>query len=123
MGSTSAALVAYVTLVGAATGSFIGVVICRVPAGRSIGGRSTCVCGRQLRAWENVPVLAWLALRGKARCCGAPIPAWMWGLEVAAAVVGFATSTTFGLVGGIAGVATFCTVAALIGIRRRGSTG
>lgn len=60
---------------GAVVASFLCVVAERVPAGRSLGGRSRCVCGRQLRAWENVPVLSWVVLRGTARCCRARIPA------------------------------------------------
>jgi leader peptidase (prepilin peptidase) / N-methyltransferase len=62
-------------LYGAAIASFLCVVSERVPAGGSINGRSACVCGRQLSWYENVPVAAWLALRGRARCCGARIPA------------------------------------------------
>lgn len=68
--------------IGAVVGSFIGVVVERVPEGRSIQGRSMCACGRQLRAWENVPVVAWVALRGRARCCGSEIPGWYTALEV-----------------------------------------
>lgn len=78
---------------GAATGSFIGVVFSRVPEGRSLGGRSRCACGRQLTAWENIPVLSWLVLRGRARCCGTRIPAWLWVCEItvgACAAVGAA---------------------------------
>ena len=36
---------------------------------------SRCACGRRLRPWENVPVLGWLAIGGRARCCGATVPA------------------------------------------------
>ncbi len=36
--------------------------------------RSTCVCGRQLLWWENIPVFGWVLLRGVARCCKSPIP-------------------------------------------------
>lgn len=68
--------------IGAVIGSFIGVVVERVPEGRSIQGRSLCACGRQLRAWENVPIVAWLVLRGRARCCGSEIPGWYTALEV-----------------------------------------
>lgn len=68
-------------LVGAATGSFAGVLIERLPARQTIGGRSNCVCGRQLRWWENLPVASYLLLRGRAQCCGARIPAWYLGLE------------------------------------------
>jgi leader peptidase (prepilin peptidase) / N-methyltransferase len=38
--------------------------------------RSACThCGHQIRAWENIPVFSWLALRGKCSSCGAPISA------------------------------------------------
>lgn len=61
--------------VGLLLGSFLTVVAHRVPRGESVvGGRSHCpACGAQIAAYDNVPVLSWLALRGRARCCGAPI--------------------------------------------------
>jgi hypothetical protein len=59
---------------GAITASFLCVVGERVPRGMSIGGRSHCVCGRQLRWRENLPILGYLTSRGVARCCGARIP-------------------------------------------------
>jgi leader peptidase (prepilin peptidase) / N-methyltransferase len=62
---------------GAIAGSFVSVVAYRVPRGESIvGPRSLCpACGAQIAAYDNVPVVSWLALRGRARCCGAAIPA------------------------------------------------
>lgn len=62
---------------GLAAGSFVTVVAHRVPRGESIvGPRSRCPdCGRQIAACDNVPVLSWLLLRGRARCCGKPISA------------------------------------------------
>jgi leader peptidase (prepilin peptidase)/N-methyltransferase len=61
--------------VGLVVGSFLTVVAHRVPRGESVvGGRSHCpACGAQIAAYDNVPVLSWLALRGRARCCGARI--------------------------------------------------
>lgn len=61
--------------VGLVLGSFLTVVAHRVPRGESVvGGRSRCPeCGAQIAAYDNVPVLSWLALRGRARCCGARI--------------------------------------------------
>lgn len=58
-------------------GSFATVVAHRVPRGESIvGPRSRCPgCGVQIAAYDNVPVLSWLALRARARCCGARISA------------------------------------------------
>jgi leader peptidase (prepilin peptidase)/N-methyltransferase len=54
-------------------GSFLNVVIYRVPRGMSVvRPASHCpACGKPIRAWQNVPVLGYLLLRGKARCCGA----------------------------------------------------
>jgi leader peptidase (prepilin peptidase) / N-methyltransferase len=58
-------------------GSFITVVGHRVPRGESVvGGRSHCPgCGAQIAAYDNVPVLSWLLLRGRSRCCGERISA------------------------------------------------
>ncbi|HEV3475133.1 MAG TPA: prepilin peptidase [Actinomycetota bacterium] len=59
---------------GLVFGSFLTVVIYRVPRGEGLGGRSKCPhCGRQVRAWENVPLLSFLALRGRCRGCGTRI--------------------------------------------------
>jgi leader peptidase (prepilin peptidase)/N-methyltransferase len=74
MQMTAAAILAF--LGGAVAGSFVSVVAHRVPRGESIvGPRSRCpACGAQIAAYDNVPVLSWLLLRGRARCCGAAIP-------------------------------------------------
>jgi leader peptidase (prepilin peptidase)/N-methyltransferase len=60
---------------GLLVGSFINVVVYRVPRGESVVfPPSRCPhCGHVLRAWENVPVLSWLALRGRCAACKAPI--------------------------------------------------
>jgi leader peptidase (prepilin peptidase)/N-methyltransferase len=70
-----AAAAAIAFLGGLIAGSFVTVVAHRVPRGESIvGPRSRCpACGAQIAAYDNVPVVSWLALRGRARCCGAPI--------------------------------------------------
>ncbi|HMB54881.1 MAG TPA: prepilin peptidase, partial [Thermoanaerobaculia bacterium] len=70
-----AAAAALAFLGGLLAGSFVTVVAHRVPRGESIvGPRSRCPeCGAQIAAYDNVPVVSWLALRGRARCCGAPI--------------------------------------------------
>ena len=63
-------------LFGAIVGSFLNVVIYRLPRGefRSKGKRSVCPQCRAAIAWyDNIPVLGWLLLRGRARCCGARI--------------------------------------------------
>ncbi|MGC1164986.1 MAG: prepilin peptidase [Solirubrobacterales bacterium] len=62
---------------GLLAGSFTTVVAHRVPRGESIvAPRSRCTaCGVQIAAYDNVPVFSWLLLRGRARCCGAPVSA------------------------------------------------
>jgi leader peptidase (prepilin peptidase)/N-methyltransferase len=69
----AAAAIAF--LGGLIVGSFVTVIAHRVPRGESIvGPRSRCpVCGTQIAAYHNVPVLSWALLRGRARCCGAAI--------------------------------------------------
>ncbi|MCP4792088.1 MAG: prepilin peptidase [Actinomycetia bacterium] len=74
---------AYAAFIGASLASFLCVVSERVPAKLSLGGRSTCVCGRQLAAANLVPAISWLASRGRAGCCGARIPARYVVAEVA----------------------------------------
>ena len=60
---------------GANVGSFMNVVVFRVPAGKSVvSPRSRCPqCGNAIRWFDNVPVLSWLWLRAKCRKCGVPI--------------------------------------------------
>lgn len=62
---------------GTMIGSFLNVVIFRVPAGRSIvAPPSACpTCGTRIRGFDNVPVLSWLVLRGRCRTCRAGISA------------------------------------------------
>ena len=67
----------YAGLIGLFVGSFLNVVIWRVPRGESVvSPRSACpVCGRQIRVRDNVPVVSWLLLRARCRDCGEPISA------------------------------------------------
>jgi leader peptidase (prepilin peptidase) / N-methyltransferase len=60
---------------GLAIGSFLNVVIYRLPLGQSLlTPPSTCPsCGKRLRAIDNVPVLSWVMLGGKCHHCRAPI--------------------------------------------------
>jgi leader peptidase (prepilin peptidase)/N-methyltransferase len=61
----------YAFIVGACVGSFLNVCIVRWPHERSVlRPRSRCTqCGNQLAWFENVPVVSWIALRGRCRCC------------------------------------------------------
>jgi leader peptidase (prepilin peptidase)/N-methyltransferase len=75
LGTVSAALL------GLAFGSFLNVCLSRWPEGESVvKPRSHCRrCGRTLMWWENVPLLSWLALRGRCRTCKAMI-SWRYPL-------------------------------------------
>ncbi len=67
-------------------GSFLGTLVLRLPEGRPvILGRSACPsCGGLLGLRDLLPLLGWLLLRGRCRQCGAPIPAFYPGVEIAA---------------------------------------
>jgi leader peptidase (prepilin peptidase) / N-methyltransferase len=60
---------------GAIVGSFLNVCIYRLPRGESVvTPRSHCPgCGTLIRAWDNIPLLSFLHLRGRCRDCGRPI--------------------------------------------------
>ncbi len=60
---------------GLLIGSFLNVVIWRVPRGESIvSPPSACPgCGAHIRPWDNVPVVSWFVLRGRCRDCRAPV--------------------------------------------------
>jgi leader peptidase (prepilin peptidase) / N-methyltransferase len=89
---------------GACVGSFLNVCILRIPAGRSIvTPRSHCACGQLIAWYDNIPILSWFILRGRARCCGrkfsiryslieaatAGVYLWLWmALPPATAVAG-----------------------------------
>ena len=64
---------------GLVVGSFLNVVIARLPAeepaDRSLGGRSRCPsCRHEIAAYDNIPLISWLILRGRCRSCKAAIP-------------------------------------------------
>lgn len=69
------AAIAFAAVLGLAVGSFLNVVVHRLPRGESLNHpRSHCpACGHPVRPHDNVPVLSWLLLRGRCRDCGAPI--------------------------------------------------
>jgi leader peptidase (prepilin peptidase)/N-methyltransferase len=83
------ALVLLCGLVGLMIGSFLNVVIWRVPRGESVvRPPSACPsCGHEIRPRDNVPVLGWLLLRGRCRDCGHPISARYPLVELGCAVL------------------------------------
>ncbi|MEV8505160.1 prepilin peptidase [Actinoplanes sp. NPDC051475] len=85
-------------LLGAAVGSFLNVVIHRVPRGESVvRPPSHCPeCGNEVRRRHNVPVAGWLLLRGRCADCGTPISARYPLVEAATAALFIAVTARFG---------------------------
>lgn len=77
-------------LIGACIGSFLNVVIYRVPLGMSVNEpkRSFCPkCKKPIPMWLNFPMISWLWLRGKCKECGAPIAFRYFGVELLTALL------------------------------------
>ena len=81
--------VAAAAAVGAIIGSFLNVVIHRVPREESIAfPASRCPsCGTAIRPYDNIPVVSWAVLRGRCRSCRAPISARYPAVELLTAVL------------------------------------
>ncbi|MDT0164776.1 prepilin peptidase [Actinotalea sp. AC32] len=82
-------VITFCVVLGLLVGSFLNVVVWRVPRGESVvSPPSACPrCGTRIRPWDNVPVVSWLVLRGRCRDCGAPIAARYPLVEAGTAVV------------------------------------
>jgi leader peptidase (prepilin peptidase)/N-methyltransferase len=90
---------AFVFLFGLIVGSFLNVVIHRLPRGGSVvSPRSACPrCGRTIRWYENIPVASYLALKGKCAGCGGKISASYPVIEFMGGVLAVGVSFNFGL--------------------------
>jgi leader peptidase (prepilin peptidase)/N-methyltransferase len=86
-------------LLGLAVGSFLNVVIHRVPTGQSLirPGSHCPHCGAAIRNRHNIPVLGWLLLRGRCADCMAPISARYPLVEAGTAALFVAVTAHFGL--------------------------
>ncbi|HJS07094.1 MAG TPA: prepilin peptidase [Pirellulales bacterium] len=84
----------WVFVVGSAIGSFLNVVIYRMPRGMSLSkpGSHCPKCGRPIRWYDNLPIAGWLLLRGKCRDCQATISPRYPLVELAIAVLFVATA-------------------------------
>ena len=117
-------IVTYAALFGLAFGSFINAAIDRIPRGRSLNGRSACDgCRRVLRAWELVPVLSYIILRGRCSSCGASIGARTAIIEAASAAAFAAAFAELGIAAATATCAAFvvCVIALGVAATRRGA--
>jgi leader peptidase (prepilin peptidase)/N-methyltransferase len=74
---------------GATVGSFLNVVIYRLPRGKNLAypGSYCPRCGHPIRLSDNIPILSWLLLRGKCRNCGGRIPSRYFLVELSVAAL------------------------------------
>lgn len=82
----------FATMLGLVWGSFLNVVIYRVPRGLSVvrPGSQCPGCGTPIKPWDNVPVFGFLWLRGRARCCGAKLSPRYPLVEAIGGIIGLA---------------------------------
>jgi leader peptidase (prepilin peptidase) / N-methyltransferase len=108
----SFALAAAAAAPGLAVGSFLNVVASRVPLRRSVAtGRSACMsCATPIAAWDNVPLLSYVALRGRCRHCRSRIPARYPLVELVTALLVAACVLRFGATAEALVAAAFCAV-------------
>ena len=80
-------------IAGLLIGSFLNVVIARVPEGRSLWrpGSACPGCGAAIAWHDNIPILSFLALRGRCRACSVPIP-WRYPIVEALTAALFAAA-------------------------------
>ncbi|WP_374977778.1 A24 family peptidase [Microbacterium trichothecenolyticum] len=98
MSAAIAFLVVVAGILGLLIGSFLNVVAYRVPAKISLLRESRCAhCDMAIKWWQNIPVISWIALRGKCANCKAPISA-RYPIVEAATGIAFALVTWWGLV-------------------------
>lgn len=97
-------------MVGAILGSFINVVVDRLPAGKSIvSPPSHCSeCQYRIPGRDNIPILSYLRLRGHCRNCGATIPQRLFWVELGTAILFAFLYWHYGLGWELALVAVYC---------------
>jgi len=86
---TDAVVTFFIMVIGGNLGSFLNVVVYRLPRGESVvhGGSHCPACGAAIRWYDNVPVFGWLFLGGRCRDCHVPIAARYPLLEAAGGLV------------------------------------
>jgi leader peptidase (prepilin peptidase)/N-methyltransferase len=107
MGLVAAAIAFFPAL---ALGSFLNVVAARVPLKRSIvSPPSACMgCGTEIAWYDNIPLVSWLALRGRCRSCGTGISARYPAVELVSGLLVAGCFWKFGLSGTAFVAAFFC---------------
>ena len=86
-------------ILGILIGSFLNVVIIRIPKDESIifGGSHCTSCGESLKPWHNIPLFSWIFLKGKCSFCNAKISVQYPFIELASGLIFLLLATKFGL--------------------------
>ena len=114
-----------VAAIGASIGSFLNVCIYRIPIGLGVTQpkRSFCPsCRTQIKAFDNIPVISWLLLRGRCRSCHAPIPAWYFLVELFAGIGSGLSYLKSGLLGAFLFLTVYCLLTYALRTARSGHT-
>lgn len=88
----------YAFVVGLCVGSFLNVVIYRLPLGASIvrPGSHCPACGSPVRPWDNIPLVSWLVLMGLCRDCGVSISPRYFLIELFTGLLTWAVARLYG---------------------------
>lgn len=86
-------------IVGVVIGSFLNVLIIRIPKDESVvfGGSHCTTCGEGLKPWHNIPLFSWLLQRGKCTFCDAKISAQYPIIELLSGLIFLVLAGKFGL--------------------------
>jgi len=85
-------------VVGACVGSFLNVCVYRIPLNRSVvhPGSHCSACGAPIAWYNNLPIISWAMLRGRAPCCGTRIDMRYWLVEIGMACLFMAVWMKYG---------------------------
>jgi leader peptidase (prepilin peptidase) / N-methyltransferase len=103
-------------VIGALVGSFLNVVIARVPQGKSVvRPRSQCMkCQSLVRWFDNIPMISWIVLKGRCRTCGVSISFRYFLIEFIVGLFALGIAYRYGL--NLLGLERFCFAILLIAI-------
>jgi len=87
------------SILGLLIGSFLNVVIIRIPKEESIvfGGSHCTSCGKKLKPWHNIPLFSWIFLRGKCSYCKSKISIQYPLIELLSGIIFFFIARKYGL--------------------------
>ena len=93
-------------IVGACVGSFLNVCVYRIPLNRSVvrPGSHCSACGAPIAWYNNLPIISWWILRGRAACCGTRIDRRYWMVELGMACLFLAVWMKYGSIDPIGAV-------------------